>query len=66
MGRLTPYPDNILSMLVRDGKIPSKAALQEARDNTALETFQAYIDALYYYGTTRLAKQKLAESDSLL
>lgn len=43
-----------------------KAALQEARDNTALETFQAYIDALYYYGTTRLAKQKLAESDSLL
>lgn len=43
-----------------------KAALQEARDNTALETFQAYIDASYYYGTTRLAKQKLAESDSLL
>ncbi len=43
-----------------------KAALQEARDNTALETFQAYIDALYYYGTTRLARQKLAESDSLL
>lgn len=43
-----------------------KAALQEVRDNTALETFQAYIDALYYYGTTRLAKQKLAESDSLL
>lgn len=43
-----------------------KAVLQEARDNTALETFQAYIDALYYYGTTRLAKQKLAESDSLL
>lgn len=43
-----------------------KAALQEARDNTALETFQAYIDALYYYGTTQLARQKLSESDSLL
>lgn len=43
-----------------------KAALQEARDNTALETFQAYIDALYYYGTERLARKKLAESDSLL
>ena len=43
-----------------------KAALQEARDNTALETFQAYIDALYYYGTERLARRKLAESDSLL
>ncbi len=43
-----------------------KAALQEAKDNTALETFQAYIDALYYYGTTRLAEQKLVESDSLV
>lgn len=43
-----------------------KAALQEARDNTALETFQAYINALYYYGTARLARQKLADSDSLL
>ena len=43
-----------------------KAALQEAQDNTALETFQAYIDALYYYGTTRLARKKLMESDSLL
>ncbi len=43
-----------------------KAALEEARDNTALETFQAYIDALYYYGTLRLARKKLAESDSLL
>ena len=40
--------------------------MQEAHDNTALETFQAYIDALYYYGTIRLAEKKLAESDSLL
>lgn len=43
-----------------------KAALEEARDNAAIETFQAYIDALYYYGTLRLARRKLAESDSLL
>ena len=43
-----------------------KAELEEARDNTALETFQAYIDALYYCGTTRLAEKKLTESDSLL
>ena len=43
-----------------------KAALQEAQDNTALETFQAYINTLYYYGTARLARLKLAESDSLL
>ena len=43
-----------------------KAALQEARDNTALETFQAYIQALYCLGTVQMTKQKLAESDSLL
>lgn len=43
-----------------------KAAWQEAKDNTALETFQAYIDALYCYGTLRLARKKLVESDSLL
>ena len=43
-----------------------KAALEEARDNTALETFQAYIDALYYYGTVKLARKKVIESDSLL
>lgn len=43
-----------------------KAALEEARDNIALETFQAYIDALYYYGTVKLAREKVIESDSLL
>lgn len=43
-----------------------KAALEEAQDNTALETFQAYIDALYYWGAVRLARKKLADSDSLL
>lgn len=43
-----------------------RAALQEARDNTALETFQAYIQALYCMGTVRMTQQKLAESDSLL
>lgn len=43
-----------------------KAALQEQKDNTALETFQDYIQALYYQGTIRMARQKLAESDSTL
>lgn len=43
-----------------------KAAQQEAYDQTALETFQAYIDAVYYYGASLLAEKKLAESDSLL
>lgn len=43
-----------------------KAALQEAQDNTALDTFQAYIQALFCMGTVRMAEQKMAESDSLL
>ncbi|MGP1437056.1 MAG: TolC family protein [Phocaeicola sp.] len=43
-----------------------KAALQEERDNVALETFQAYIQALYCQGTVRMAKKKLSESDSIL
>lgn len=43
-----------------------KAELQEARDNAALNTFQAYIDALYFYGAAELARKKLAESDSLV
>ena len=33
-----------------------KAAWQEAKDNTALETFQAYIDALYCYGCDWLTR----------
>ncbi len=47
-------------------RLLGKAELEEARDNTALETFQAYIDALYYYGTAHLAQKKFEESDSLL
>lgn len=47
-------------------QLMGKAALQVARDNTALETFQAYIDALYYYGSVRLAREKVAESGELL
>lgn len=43
-----------------------KATQQNTCDQTALETFQAYIDALYFYGSSLLAQQKLAESDSLL
>ena len=43
-----------------------KAALQEERDHTALGTFQAFIQALYCQGTVRMARQKLAESDSML
>lgn len=50
----------------RAARLMGKAALQEARDNTALETFQAYIQALYSQGLLQMAREKLAESDSLL
>ena len=43
-----------------------EASMLIFQDNTALDTFQAYIQALYCMGTVRMAKQKLAESDSLL
>ena len=59
---------NIINPLRKSkaAQLMGKAALQEERDNTALETFQAYIDALYYYGSVRLAREKLAESSELL
>ena len=59
---------NIINQLRKSkaAQLMGKAALQEERDNTALETFQAYIDALYYYGSVRLAREKLAESSELL
>ena len=68
-GSMTVFRGGSLINQVRQSRaneLLGKAALQEARDNTALETFQAYIDALYYFGTTRLAEKKLLESDSLV
>ena len=68
-GSMTIFQGGSLINQVRQSRaneLLGKAALQEARDNTALETFQAYIDALYYFGTTRLAEKKLLESDSLV
>ena len=43
-----------------------KAALEEAEDNVAMETFDAYIQALYAYGSVQLARRTLADSDTLL
>ena len=43
-----------------------KAAWQEAKDNTALETFQAYIVSLYCYGFDATGSKEVRESDSLL
>lgn len=59
---------NLINSLrkAKAAQLLGKAALEEERDNTAIETFQAYIDALYYFGTVKLAREKVAESDSLL
>ena len=62
-GSMTVFRGGSLINQVRQSRaneLLGKAALQEARDNTALE------DALYYFGTTRLAEKKLLESDSLV
>lgn len=43
-----------------------QAALDEARERIALETYDAYIQATYLDGTIRLSEEKLAQTDSLL
>ena len=58
MGRLTPYPENILSMLVRDGKIPSKEALEEAMN--LLEESQ--IEILTQFFKLHQSKTAIAKS----
>lgn len=68
-GSLPIFRGGSLINLVRQSKVNlmrGKAALQEEKDQTALATFQAYIQALYCMGTVRMSRQKLAESDSLL
>jgi len=39
-----------------------KSALQSERDMTALSTFQAYADVLYYQGIVKMAEEKVEES----
>ncbi len=50
----------------RVGVLLGKAALEEARDNAALNTFEAFIQVVYYNGCVEIAKRKLVETDSLL
>ncbi len=40
--------------------------VQKAKDDLALQTMQFFMDAVYYYGTIRMAEEKLRESDALL
>lgn len=50
----------------RVGVLLGKATLEEARDNAALNTFEAFIQVVYYNGCVEIAKRKLVETDSLL
>ncbi len=43
-----------------------KVALEQARDNAALNTFEAFIQVVYYNGCVEIAEHKLAETDTLL
>ncbi|MFC4665958.1 TolC family protein [Falsiporphyromonas endometrii] len=52
--------------LAKANLLLNKASLQEEKDMAALETFKAFIEVLYYEGTTRMAQEKIQESDSLL
>lgn len=59
MGKLTPYPDNILASLVRDGRIPSKESLEEAL--ALLEVSEREILTQYF----KLHQSKTAIAKSL-
>ncbi|MCD8237057.1 MAG: TolC family protein [Prevotellaceae bacterium] len=52
--------------MARIGVMLGKAALEQARDEAALNTFEAFIQAVYYQGCVDIAGRKLAETDSLL
>lgn len=46
--------------------LKGKNRLQQQRGQTALATFQAFVNVLYYQGAVRMAENKLAESGGVL
>lgn len=50
----------------RIGVLLGKAALEMAQDNIAIETYEAYINAVYCGEIVEIARLKLTETDSLL
>ncbi|MCM1312535.1 MAG: TolC family protein [Bacteroides sp.] len=48
------------------GTLLGRAALEQARDDAALRTFEAFIQVVYYNGCVDIARRKLAETNSLL
>ena len=54
---------------VRTAKVARERGVQElqiSRDEMAIQTMQAYIDVLYYIGTTEIAAQQLEDSRLML
>ncbi|MDD2437754.1 MAG: TolC family protein [Massilibacteroides sp.] len=47
-------------------RLLGKQVLQQAKDELAINTMQAYIDVVFYQGTAKLAAEKLEESRRLL
>lgn len=52
--------------LSKVNRLLGKQSIQQAKDELAINTMQAYIDVVFYYGTTKLAAEKLEESSRLL
>jgi len=46
--------------------LAGKSSLQSQKDQTALATFQEYINVIYYQGTVKMAEEQLHESNLLL
>ena len=46
--------------------LAGKSSLQAQKDQTALATFQEYINVIYYQGTVKMAEEQLRESNLLL
>ena len=52
--------------LAKVNRLLGKQNIRQAEDELAINTMQAYIDVVFYQGTTKLAAEKLEESSRLL
>lgn len=52
--------------LAKVNRLLGKQNIRQAEDELAINTMQAYIDVVFYQGTSKLAEEKLAESRRLL
>lgn len=52
--------------LARTNVLMGKSAVEQQEDQVALQTLQAFVNALYYRGTVAMAEEKLKESELML